>query len=198
MATKVQQINTAAKDLVARSRLGDQNAIAMIIMIRQSAKAGSKRAIYTLKYLTDYVKKHPIRVDCKIGFGCDPATQRVINSMHSRMGADPASAANTVVRAVPKISEPVLAAPTLANTGNLLGKIENNPRINEICQYFDEDQLDAFQFGCTFCYEDTDSMHADMSEKVHKALHIGKAIGIARRIQAARKPGTSIAVISKM
>lgn len=193
--TEIQKIQQSAQGLVTRSRLGDQNAIAMIMMIRESAKNGSKRAVYTLKYLTKYVKKHPVKGDCRIGFGCDPMTQRVINAIHSSIGAEPESHAPIVVKHIPKISDPTLAASSLANCGSLLNL--NNPRIKAICVLFTEDQIDAFEYGRVNCFEET-SVHGELAPEDEAALHIGKTVGIAQRIQAVRLPGTPIALISPM
>lgn len=184
MATQALQIQAGARALVARSRLGDQNATAMLVMIRNSAATGSKRAIYTLKYLKSYIKNHPIVEKCRIGFGCDPMTQRVINSIHSNISGEPDNHADVMIAAIPKISSPVLAAVPLANNGSLLS--ENNPRIKAICERFTEPQYDAFEFGRCNCFKNTSNMHGDMSQGEQEALHIGKAVGIAQRIQAVR------------
>lgn len=198
MATEIQKVQHSARDLVARSRLGDQNATAMIIAIRESAKQGSKRAIYTIKYLTDYIKKHPITMTCNIGFGCDPMTQRVINSIHSKMGADPSRHAPIMISRIPKIKEPSIAAVPLANCGSLIKDGDANPRITAICSFFGDAEMDAYLYGEENCFLNTDTMHADMSPKEQCALHIGKAIGIAKRIQIARQPGSRVSVLSRM
>ena len=184
MATEALKIQSEARDLVARSRLGDQNATAMLVMIRNSAAEGSKRAIYTLKYLKEYIKRHPMVSKCRIGFGCDPMTQRVINSIHSKISGEPDSYADVMVAGVPRIESPSLAAVSLANNGSLLEP--NNPRINAICERFNEPQLDAFEFGRCNCFKNTASMHGDLTAGEQEALHIGKAVGIAQRIQAVR------------
>jgi hypothetical protein len=195
MASEIQKVQQSAQGLVTRSRLGDQNAIAMIMMIRESAAKGSKRAVYTLKYLTEYVKKHPVKGDCRIGFGCDPMTQRVINAIHSSIGAEPSNHAPVIVKHVPKIENPALAAVPLANCGSLLHP--NNPRIKAICVLFTDDQIDAFEYGRENCFEDS-SMHGDLTPEDQAALHIGKTVGIAQRIQAVRLPNTPVAILSPM
>ncbi len=198
MSTEIKKVEAGARDLVAKSRLGDQNATAMIIMIRESAKAGSKRAAYTLNYLTKYVKNYPVVGSCTIGFGCDPMTQRVINSLHSKMGADTNENAATVVNLVPKIKNESLAAVPLANTGDLLKGKGNNLRIIAICQFLTPTQIKAFEFGRCNCNVTTDNMHGDMHPDDQTAMHLGKAVGIAQRIQAVRLPHSPISLISKM
>ncbi len=184
MATEVLKIQSEARDLVARSRLGDQNATSMLIMIRNSAAAGSKRAIYTLKYLKEYIKRHPMVTKCRIGFGCSPMTQRVINTIHSQISGDPDSHADVMMVGIPRINSAALAAVPLANNGNLLG--ENNPRIKSIHQRLDKSQLNAFEFGRINCFRNTASIHGDMEPGEQEALHLGKSVGIAQRIQAVR------------
>ena len=198
MATQIQKVQGSARDLVARSRLGDQNATAMIIAIRQSAAAGSKRAIYTLKYLKAYISKHPVNNSCSIGFGCDPMTQRVINSIHSKIGAEPANHAPVMVSKIPKIKNPSLAAVPLANCGSLIKDGDNNPRIIAIVALLNQNQFDAFLFGKENCFLNTDSIHGDMPEGDRCALHLGKAVGIAQKIQIARQPSAPVSVLSRM
>lgn len=196
MATDIVKIQTEARNLVTRSRLGDENAVAMLVMIRRSAKQGSKKAIYTLKYLKDYIAKHPVIESCKIGFGCTPMIQKVINSIHSKISGDPSSHPEVVIKAIPKIDNPVLAAVPLANNGTLLG--QNNPRIIGICQFFGDSEMDAFEFGKANCFTDTATIHGELSEGEQDALHIGKAVGIAQRIQAVRSFDAPISSLSKV
>ncbi len=195
-STDLVKVQTEARNLVTRSRLGDENAVAMLVMIRNSAAQGSKKAIYTLKYLKEYIKKHPITEACKIGFGCSPITQRVINAIHSKISGEPESHANVMVAAIPRIESPVLAAVPMANNGSLLG--QNNPRINAICKFFGDSEMDAFEFGKVNCFTDTTHIHGDLSEGEAQALHIGKTVGIAQRIQAVRNHDAPIASLSKM
>ncbi len=190
------KVQTEARNLVTRSRLGDENAVAMLVMIRNSAAQGSRKAIYTLKYLKEYIKKHPVLESCKIGFGCNPITQRVINAIHSKISGEPRAHANVMVAAIPKIESPVLAAVPMANNGSLLG--QSNPRIIAICKFFGDSEMDAFEFGKVNCFTDTAHINGELSEGESKALHIGKTVGIAQRIQAVRNNDAPISSLSKM
>lgn len=49
----------AAANLVIRSRQGDQNAVAMIAMVRENANRGVKKAQDTYRLIESYVKSHP-------------------------------------------------------------------------------------------------------------------------------------------
>lgn len=48
------------EDVVQRARAGDQNAMALIAMVRANAQAGNPRAIASLRAFSDYMDKHPV------------------------------------------------------------------------------------------------------------------------------------------
>jgi hypothetical protein len=195
MASEAQLVQKEARDFVIRARLGDQNAKAMLVMIRNSAAAGSKRALYVMRYLKHYIDNHPVVVNAKVGFGGNPAVQRVINAIHSRMHGEPENHAPIMLNAIPRIENPKLAAVPLANCGSLLG--QNNPRIKDICASFTEDEKDAFEFGRCNCF--ATGIHGDVSPKEQVALHMGRAVGIAQRLQAVRShDDVPVSALSKM
>lgn len=53
----------AAHTLVRRSRNGDQNAMAIIALVRDNAKAGNLQAILTAKIMKQYIDTHPVTAD---------------------------------------------------------------------------------------------------------------------------------------
>jgi len=53
----------AAHTLVRRSRNGDQNAMAIIALVRDNAKAGNLQAILTAKIMKQYIDTHPVTID---------------------------------------------------------------------------------------------------------------------------------------
>jgi hypothetical protein len=206
--TDLKKMKSGAIGLVQRARVGDQNAMAMIIMVRRSAAAGSARAKQTLRVIKEYIRNNPMPNVCKVGFGCTPATQAIVNRMHSRIGAEPQAYVSVVSQEVPRIEDAYTAAVTLANSGDLIhdrnGKIartqDANPRIRGILKKLNPQCQSAFIYGMESCHkplhklQPSGEFHADAPS----ALHIGRTIGIARRIQAVRLPHVSIATISPM
>lgn len=202
----IQKMKSSAIGLVQRARVGDQNAVAMIMMVKRSAMAGSARAKQALSVIKDYIKANPMPNVCKVGFGCTPATQSIINRMHSRMGAEPY--VKVVTEEVPRIDDAFSAAVTLANTGDLLhdrnGKLartqEANPRIRGLIKKMNPPCQAAFLYGMTSCNRPLHKLEppAEFHADAPSALHIGRTVGMARRIQAVRLPHVSIATISPM
>ncbi len=205
---QIQQMKSGAIGLVHRARVGDQNAVAMIMMVRQSAKAGSARAKQTLRVIKEYIKNHPMPNIGRVGFGCTPIMQRSINRLHSRIGAEPQSYVRVVTEEVPRIDDAFSAAVTLANTGDLLcdrnGKIartqDGNPRIRGLLKKMNPQCQAAFLYGMESCNKPLHKLEppAEFHADAPSALHIGRSIGMARRIQAVRLPHVSIATISPM
>lgn len=206
--TDVQRQRSGAIGLVQRARVGDQNAVAMIIMVKRSAQAGSDRAKQTLRVIKEYIQKNPMPNTCRVGFGCTPATQNVINRLHSRINGEPQTYVRAVSEEVPLIEDAFSAAVTLANSGDLLhdrnGSVarsqDGNPRIRGLLKKMVPQCQAAFLYGMESCnkplhkLQPNGEFHADAPS----ALHIGRSIGMARRIQAVRLPHVSIATISPM
>lgn len=53
-------IRTGLENLVIRARLLDQNAIGMIVAVREQAAKGNERAKRSLAYINEYIARHPV------------------------------------------------------------------------------------------------------------------------------------------
>jgi len=67
-------------DVIERARAGDQNAYALIAMVRANAQKGNARAISTAKAMRNYLDKHPIVSD--VGAELDNQSTRA-NKAHA-------------------------------------------------------------------------------------------------------------------
>ena len=56
--SSVLKIKKSIPDIVERARLGDQNALALLVEIEQN-KNKNPRSAYSFKVAQDYIKKHP-------------------------------------------------------------------------------------------------------------------------------------------
>jgi len=196
-------------NLVRRARVGDQNARAALMVVKQAAMRGNAHARLSLRMIEEYIRRFPGTQQCRMSFGCTPVVQRIINRLHSSMGADPASYVRAVVEDVPQIPDAHHAAVPLANNGDLLhdkhGKPartrDGNPRIKGILNKLKSPQChEAFMYGMQSCNRPLHKLQPEgqYTPETHSALHIGRAVGIARKIQAVRLPNVSIATISPM
>lgn len=61
------QLADAAREVVMRSRAGDQVAMAHIVRVHEGAKAGNKTLKATSDAIHAYCKKHPIRASARWG-----------------------------------------------------------------------------------------------------------------------------------
>jgi len=196
-------------NLVRRARVGDQNARGMLMVVKQAAVKGNARARMSLQMIEEYIRRNPGKEKCRMSFGCTPVVQQIINRLHSRMGGDPGSYVRAVIEEVPQIPDAHHAAVPLANNGDLLhdkgGKParsrDGNPRIKGILNKLKTPQChEAFMYGMQSCNRPLNKLQpqGEYSPDTHSALHIGRAVGIARKIQAVRLPNVSIATISPM
>jgi hypothetical protein len=60
-AAHIHEMMHGAKDIVERSRAGDQHAMAMAKAIGEQAQAGSKRALLSAFLIEQYSKQHPAK-----------------------------------------------------------------------------------------------------------------------------------------
>jgi hypothetical protein len=196
-------------NLVRRARVGDQNARGMIMVAKRLAMKGNTRARMTVQMIEEYIRRNPGKEKCRMSFGCTPVVQNIINRLHSRMNGDAGSYVRAVIEEVPQIPDAHHAAVSLANNGDLLHdkkghparSRDGNPRIKGILNKLKTPQChEAFMYGMQSCNRPLNKLQpqGEYSPDTHSALHIGRAVGIARKIQAVRLPNVSIATISPM
>lgn len=199
---RLEEMERAAADLVVRARAGDQVAMGILAMVRTNALKGSKRAKVAYRYLQRYVKAHPV-TDAMSGFEAALKSDRLAKTLESSIGTEnPLHYSSAVVAMVPDINATSLtrAAVVLANGPDLCTGKDANPRISALHSSFaGEDEHKAFRFGvATNDISKIYPIAQRSTPKQNRALQIGYAVGLARRIQAVRRPNVPIAVISKM
>ena len=73
MVMTAKSVKAAAESVVRRVRSGDQNAMALMAMVRDNAAAGKPQAQMTLRYMRMYVDSHPIDGNATMGSEYDTA-----------------------------------------------------------------------------------------------------------------------------
>lgn len=186
--SKLPDIKVIAKQLVIRSRAGDQNASAIIMEVAKSAKAGSPKAIQSNKAIAEYIKTHPVPnprtmpatewSDAMIGY---------ISELQSNFSGE------AVVALIPLIGD--FGPTTLANGPKL-----RNDIISKIgSEFCSEKERHAFSFGVRNS-EESDKIKeglGNVPEQIAVAVLIGCNVGEAKRIQLVRLPNVPISVLSK-
>lgn len=193
-----QRMKVAAKSLVDRSRLGDQNALAILVKVRQNAEKGAPRAKRAFGILLNYAKRNTAEQSTDIG-----------TETHGIFGA----LRTTLARVTPSQPEKYAAIATSFIPGsgkntravvNAAGAFANGPRINhDLLNHVsmaigDDNAKEAFAFG----FEN--SGHRDIIMKAAKeapprertALQIGYTLGLAKRIQDVREPNCPLSRFS--
>jgi len=197
-----ESVKQGAKELVERARQRDQNAMAMIVMVRESAHAGSQRAKQAFRALMQYIKTNPIG---KSSFGFDAATEhsaeRVADALEAAIDeSDPLHYSTALVALVPSIGmeSAERAAVILSNGPALFGADDSNPRITAVKGAFcSPREQQAFVYGFRNSNSVAQIMAAGsgMSPAEGRALQVGYTLGYARAIQAVRQPNIPIAVL---
>lgn len=184
-------VEEGAADLVERARVGDQVAMAGMMLIRETAEKEpqNEKAQRSFKALLDYAKSHPHKARAS-SFGAEIRRQteasRLGTLMTSSMGSEayPKALVN-IAPEIAKNSVPV-AITTLANGPSLLEVQGQEPLIQTIADSIEDPQVRAaFALGV----KHSDQALAEMkklSPECQAMLRLGFLLGQARKIQAVR------------
>lgn len=189
------QLETASAGLVERARVGDQNAMAMLHEVSIAAKGGNAQAMAALQTIKSYINSHPVTSISGEETVADDQAARKLN--HFTQTEDLAQYVKALLIIVPAIQNSDKAAVVLSHGPDLWACAE---RLAAIASAFQNDsQKKAFALGVANSgnTEQIMSFGSEMGAEDGQALNIGYCVGIARRIQAVRRPDMSIAIISK-
>ena len=183
-------------EVVERSRLGDQNATAIITCVREQAEKGSPKAKASLEGIIKYAKSNPPGKRAEIGGvftnlrsslgGLRDAIKRCVSREHY---------ISTVKSQVPEVglsmNDAARAGAALA-TGPEIGAPE---LATAQATFSTPGAQKAFQYAVQF----SGSPKAILAmvgktrdPEVKKALHLGFTMGSARRVQLVQKPDSSL------
>lgn len=170
-------LRSMTASVVRRARNGDQNAMALMALIRENAQKGHPRAVETFEHLKEYVRCNPIDSNPRIGvdpqLGYEPDYVALTQAPGTRWSGD-----STYPDAV-----------ALSHGPKLL-----NPRIGEFLSQFGGEEKAAVAFGIQHKGAASEK-HEDGS--LSRAIRMGKIVGQARSIQAVREPGSSITAFDR-
>lgn len=181
-----QQVRLAAEDLVDRTNDGDQNAAAMMIMVRENAEKGNPRAQLTLKYMLRYAKGEGKAA--MHGEGAEPIKRklnaRVIRVLQKELGPDATTVQfrSAVLSMLPSLSM-LEGSVTLSNGPEL-----DKERIESVVESLNDQDKQSFLLG--FKNWRASSNDSDATRR------LGRVFGLARTIQLVRLPETPIGTLS--
>ena len=165
-------MQTKVRDIVLRSRAGDQNAIALIIETRKAAERGIARARVAFGMLTKYIKQHP--ASKRAAFG----EEKPIVALATQITA-------------PSDLHYAAAVTGLTNDKNAVVVLANGPEITEekvtiCCQACPQVQQNAFSAG----------FGGDRTALATRSGMIGYIMRLAQKIQQVRKPNSDLRAFS--
>jgi hypothetical protein len=178
--------------VVERSRLGDQNATAIITCVRERAESGNPLAKQSLQAIVTYAKQNPPGKRSEIG--------GVFTRLRSSLGALRDAVRRCVSREdyIEKVKSGVPnVGLTMIDAQRASAALTNGPEIgpDELATAqatFDTDAAKkAFQYAVQLAGSPKKVMGAVQKNKdpqLKKALHLGYVMGAARRVQMVRKP----------
>ncbi len=177
------KIAHASKELVERARLGDQIAIGILHKTRENAAKGSQRAQVALSHMMTAVKSTPPKA--RIG-GIFASALGTLRDKIRRVG-NPKEYAAHVVAHVPDVGNSVRDATNAAQAisrGPAIGK----EIIGELHAAFGgENEKKAFWFGARAPVQKLIETCKNCSEEERRAVQVGYSVGLARRLQLARR-----------
>jgi hypothetical protein len=176
-------VKRGAAYLVIRAREGDQNAMGILFMLGKQAQEGNRKAARAVQEIQRYIKVHPNRPS----FGAEAAQDGPLLVKLNRFTQtdDDNQYCQAVVRIVPLCSERVV---TVLSHGPDV--FHDEQRLKALsCSFGGEDETGAFGYG--LIGEEIDPQ----TEGQAKAWHVGRCVGLARKIQAVRI-GAPLAVLN--
>lgn len=180
-----EQVRLAAEDLVDRTNDGDQNAAAMMIMVKRNAEKGNPRAQLTLKYMLHYAKHQGATMHGDVEPSKSKLNARVIRVLQKELGPDATTVQyrSAVVSMLPSLSM-LEGSVTLSNGPEL-----DKERIESVVETLNDQDKKSFLLGFKNWRAKGDSPDPN-----HR---LGRIFGLARTIQLVRLPETPISTLSK-
>jgi len=165
-------MQTKVRDIVLRSRAGDQNAIATIIECRKAAEHGVARARVAFGMLTRYIKQHPISKRAVFG------EEKPIVALATNITA-------------PSELHYGAAVTGLTNDKSAIVVLANGPEITEekisvCCQACPQSQQQAFTAG----------FGGDRTALATRSGMVGYILRLAQKVQQVRKPKSDLRAFS--
>lgn len=155
-----------AEAFCTRARLGDQNAIAMMAMVRDNAKRGIPKAVQSFQYMNDFVAKNPVVPGSFSGEMCAPC---VNPDTHS---------------AVQLANGPMLSNSRISRVVASFGAEDREIILSGIRKW-QSDHDEAHK-----------KLSARLDSMQREILKIGRTLGKARALQIVRSPNGPIAAYS--
>ena len=168
-----EKIRLAAEELVDRTRAGDQNAAAMMIMVKRNAEKGNQRAQLTLDMMNDYAS----------GNSTIHGDSSIKNVLSEEIKTDDNMRTNAALTAFLPGMTFLQAVVTLSHGPSL-----TNTRIKGLVNEFTNEERHDFFKGFK---------HWGKKPPRGYMIRLGQTIGFARAIQLCRMPNTPISVLSK-
>lgn len=183
-----QQVRLAAEDLVDRTNDGDQNAAAMMIMVRDNASKGNPRAQLTLKYMLRYAKGEG-KAAMHGETGETTSTKRKLNArvirvLQKELGPEATTVQyrSAVMSMLPSLSM-LEGSVTLSNGPDL-----DKDRIESVVESLNDQDKKSFLLG----FKNWRAGNSDSDA----TRRLGRIFGLARTIQLVRLPETPIGTLS--
>jgi hypothetical protein len=164
-------LRSMTASVVRRARNGDQNAMALIALIRDNAKKGHPRAVESFEHLREYISTHPVDANPRIGG--EPDFVALTQAPGTRWAGDSTYADAVALSHGPKLT---------------------NPRIGAFLSQFGGEEQAAVAFGIR---HKGDASERHSNRNVSRAIRMGKIVGQARSIQAVREDGSPVSAFDK-
>lgn len=191
-------IDTTIRDLVDRSRLGDQVASATLAVIGTQARQGIAQAVKVQKKVLKYIEKNPEKCQLTPVFGVETPPReeskplaRVLRRNLHRGKFTPAGLSLLLLTLGDYAVGILVHGPVLLGSGRAIIDCVRG------C-LTDQNLQQAFDYGNNVTNQPTLLTEAaqSMTEEEQKALSLGMILGRARRLQAVSYPLTPLRILN--
>ena len=188
MARSNQQ-QDAAESLVRRARVGDQNAVAIIVKTGENARAGNSKAKSAYGYILDYIKNNP---------ASSPMGAEDYQNLGILVAAghNPPSAVIQTLCNLPNSGNSDIITNAVVALANACPWGKERIGVYDSIFAGDPNSHKVWQFGYTFS-NSPELSKVKMDRSTAGILCAGHCIGTARKIQLARVPKIPVSVLGK-
>jgi hypothetical protein len=189
------KLKLIVENLIERSRLRDQNAIAMLIQIRKNAAAGVPRAKAAFVACKEYLSQHPMTDT----FEGEPEGSLLEEPSQLKLLGNGIIESPSLDHYAAVISALYLGD-SFQDSENVATVLANGPEITadavkKILEMIEEKRL--FLVGLRSDENTIANAASQVGYEGKKALQLGYAVGLGKRLQMVRKPDSIVARFSE-
>jgi hypothetical protein len=183
------ELNSAIESIVIRAREGDENAMALIVSIREQASKGIGKAKKSFALLKNYIEAHPVQL-LEIDIGAEAE-----HSLSILKEVGPIVGLPILGELIKSGNDALFAASVILANGTKLA----SDKIKEIAiSITSSNEAELFSYAVCNSTRNIAEEAFGLDKEAKKIFYAGLCIGLAQNIQRVRQPKSIISRFAPM